>query len=1292
MIQEYLERWRFARRWKKIMLLLGGMIAVFTICALIRPAITLDSGACELPEHTHTVSCYTQSILKEQTCAVGHEHGTGCISFKDTGTCCYADYAIHTHESICCDDGILVCTLSEYEGQEHTHGSECFETITDLSGDLVEVCVCGQMEVCEHCHGEECFERPTQAALSCTETADGHEHGVFCYGNWSLTCTLEEHVHTDACQGTVYCCGLEEHEHQETACYSTGNDSDGNEIKVLGCTLTEHSHSDACVETQVEEPVTFCAADVALDENAGTTYYCKKDVHEHDAACCNADGTLICSEEEHVHNKLCSIYQSEYLCYLLGYHVHSNDCYNESWELVCTEEEHAHTALCKVYYCCDVDDNSANKTHIYTEDCLSEDGSEWNCTNHIHTADCLVMPDYGTEYTPSVGNKVHEEVSVEGTQWHSSQYEHYQISEHMLQGNQEATLFMLVPKEEWDNGGWTPNTKSWTARADANYVVAYCADAETFSGSDLAYETYTIDSSRFASESQRRNLSGIIANSYPFISASEMKARLITAYENGEIAYDVSCCTESDYILAVQWAIWSVNSDWYWWDDYVTNYYFKNITDDYGLKIHRGFYGPIQSECWNPLTNWGHLEEEGYVKDAGEYSQATTILTSHTRAIKDWLMKQYTAEELTVTAYEPLLSQNADGTYTLKVDVQLNRSVLSGETAAYQLIAGEKASLKETVFVGESSFSVTLEGLEYREISKAEVDLKITGEHMQAYFFDNATNQDMIGGRWEEYEENLSFDVGLEVTSVSVVKEWSDTHEGIPSVAVQLYGNGVPKGEPVSLSNANSWMYVWDALIKNDSNGQAIEYTVREVPVDGYQSTVTVSSSISAEKTIQMWKKVDDFNDGGTFLLLSRHGALAYYPYSLSSYSISWKNVDLSDVTSEQNGAIFTVTPVGDDYCLYQNNIGRYLYGEGVSKSSYTTFNYSYVNGKGYFHSVSDGNWYYQGHYSNSGAVTTYDVNCAISFELYELVEIPVPQYDINIVITNTPLVSACEVDVTVTKEWSGRLDGVYPDAVSVNLLQNGRAYGNTVILNSDNEWTYLWEKLPYQDNDGNQFIYTVEEVACDGYSGVLEVVSSGMIGDDFYYEMKLCNTWSPDTVNLILNKADALDEKQMLSGAIFDLYVKSKDETASDAVTIPGTDSAGFLMKSGLITDGAGSLTIDGVAVGETYYLVETKAPDGYNLLEAPVGFYLYRHGTVVDLILQGNNAAASAMSGSVDISTRPITLLLSPSLTIRNYSGYELPETGGSGSGIYAAVGLGLTLGAGVFLCRKALRKKGR
>ena len=90
-------------------------------------------------------------------------------------------------------------------------------------------------------------------------------------------------------------------------------------------------------------------------------------------------------------------------------------------------------------------------------------------------------------------------------------------------------------------------------------------------------------------------------------------------------------------------------------------------------------------------------------------------------------------------------------------------------------------------------------------------------------------------------------------------------------------------------------------------------------------------------------------------------------------------------------------------------------------------------------------------------------------------------------------------------------------------------------------------------------------------------------------------------------------------------------------------------------IPDENGNIVIYGLAYG-TYYLAETKAPAGYNLLAAPA-----------ELTIDADSHTDAAVR------------------TIENFGGFKLPETGGIGTAVYTMMGTLTMAASGMYIFRK-------
>ena len=228
--EQYKKAHQRKNRWYKVVTCLAAVVVFCTTYALILPAITMETK-CDIPEHTHTESCYTQvaTVTKKVLVCTAeslgiHQHTDACYDSEGTLICGYADFVIHRHDASCYDEnGKLWCPLPETEAHQHTESCYAESELICGQGEIVPHThqpyqspenpgcydengglACGQLEVTEHQHTDACFETVEEPAdtttLTCTNTDSGHVHTDMCYGTWELTCGMEEHSHTDACR------------------------------------------------------------------------------------------------------------------------------------------------------------------------------------------------------------------------------------------------------------------------------------------------------------------------------------------------------------------------------------------------------------------------------------------------------------------------------------------------------------------------------------------------------------------------------------------------------------------------------------------------------------------------------------------------------------------------------------------------------------------------------------------------------------------------------------------------------------------------------------------------------------------------------------------------------------------------------------------------------------------------------------------------------------------------------------------------------------------------------------
>ena len=144
-------------------------------------------------------------------------------------------------------------------------------------------------------------------------------------------------------------------------------------------------------------------------------------------------------------------------------------------------------------------------------------------------------------------------------------------------------------------------------------------------------------------------------------------------------------------------------------------------------------------------------------------------------------------------------------------------------------------------------------------------------------------------------------------------------------------------------------------------------------------------------------------------------------------------------------------------------------------------------------------------------------------------------------------------------------------------------------------------------------------------------------------------------TCGISLVKTDASNGRK-LAGASFTLNQRNEDGTYTPVEFY--TDAALTRRASEVTTDADGLALFYGLKEG-IYYLIETAAPEGYNLLSEPVEIQLDR-----------------------------TTHLAENALCVRNSAKFQLPETGGIGTAVFTLGGIGL-LGAAALVLAGGKKK---
>ena len=337
-------------------------------------------------------------------------------------------------------------------------------------------------------------------------------------------------------------------------------------------------------------------------------------------------------------------------------------------------------------------------------------------------------------------------------------------------------------------------------------------------------------------------------------------------------------------------------------------------------------------------------------------------------------------------------------------------------------------------------------------------------------------------------------------TSVKATKQWVGPIG--TAVTVHLYADDVDTGKTVTLNAANNWEDTFTNLRKyKPGTTTEIKYTVKEDAIANYNGVVsgdmatgfTITNTNTEKTTVKVTKAwvgtpaasvtIKLYADGAeketvtltaadnwthTFTNLDKYAADGHeIAYTVDETPVAGYTKSISGTAATGFTITNTITakvsvPVTKVWVgPAAPSVTIKLLADGVEKDS-VTLNAA----NGWAHTFTNLDKY------NNGTEIVYTVQ-----------EEPVTNYDSAVTgdattgfkVTNT---NTEKTSVKVTKAWVGT-----PAAsATVKLLADG-AEKETVTLTATDNWTHTFSNLPkYDENDGHEIVYTIDEVDIANY------------------------------------------------------------------------------------------------------------------------------------------------------------------------------------------------------------------
>ena len=267
------------------------------------------------------------------------------------------------------------------------------------------------------------------------------------------------------------------------------------------------------------------------------------------------------------------------------------------------------------------------------------------------------------------------------------------------------------------------------------------------------------------------------------------------------------------------------------------------------------------------ITNQGDVEGTAKVSDT--VPEGTTLVPN---TIKVNGEGNYTEQQLNEGIDVTVPSKDNGGEATLTFQVRVNpftgtetKIIRNAEAKVDEIPTNptEDTVIKEYTQVGgqktwitpedKTKLTATIELLRDGEPTNPAITTTVTGDG--AYSFDNLDKYDLEDGHEYVYtvrevkvdgyttEQNgndFENTIEQEYITIEGTKTWDDMNNPNrpDSITINLKANGKVTGEPAIVTADEGWKYKFETLPKYDSEGNIIQYTIEENPVDNYKTPI----------------------------------------------------------------------------------------------------------------------------------------------------------------------------------------------------------------------------------------------------------------------------------------------------------------------------------------------------------------------------------------------------------------------------------------------------------------------
>lgn len=522
----------------------------------------------------------------------------------------------------------------------------------------------------------------------------------------------------------------------------------------------------------------------------------------------------------------------------------------------------------------------------------------------------------------------------------------------------------------------------------------------------------------------------------------------------------------------------------------------------------------------------------------------------------------------------------------------------------------------------------------------------------------------------------------------------------------------VPMKNP---SNQTTWLYDVHVYPKNATQYGGV--TIKKLGVTGNETGTPlegVTFELYKKNADNTWIKVEkpDNSDVTDFNLTTNgEGKITIKGLSKGEYKL------VETTIANNEGYIITAEPI---YFEIGNDGALTYTGKIDSEKNIVIENYRPdLDKQVYNDDVAEDDKYVEGADYSVGDKVPYKITVKVPQNIKKLKVFTV---------TDTPVNLKDDVKtITITTKNENGEDVAVPTSV-YTVAQAGSENGFTITSDPSKMESYAGKTLVISYE---AVLQTGADMTTNGNKNNAKLTYTNKIDESGKGEDGSNNTIEDETVVYtfaIRIKKTKEDGKTALPGAKFDLYKdvtdeykdagKSAEELAAvdvitgDAASAKGLDKDHYWkrVETGLTSGADGLVTTEKGLANGTYYLVETEAPEGYNLLSKPVEVklnvaYKYswkvsntydqdrnlkKHETSQKKETFDSNVAKSADDKIIGTDKSDATDIGVKLITVINRKGFDLPVTGGFGTLLFSGIGALLVVGGiGVLMSTKKKKK---